>query len=131
MLAIFREASSEVRLAWLSEIRKQSPSLALLAKHYEVLYNDLHKLSDASIGALLKSFPEKLWLCAWKLSSPETKKALLKQMSERRQAEFLQAFDQIGRLRRNEVIQIQMRISKKIAEGLTSGSLSLTTYSKS
>ena len=126
MVALIREAPIEIQHQWQKKLTDEDLPLALMAQHYSFIYNDIPKLTGKSVLVLLNSISNKKWLFAWKLSTPETKRTLLDQMSSSRQKQFLEDFKDLRKVPRSYVVKIQISISKEINQGLKKGTLFLS-----
>ena len=123
IVGMFRELDPGFRRQLYKNLQEADPLLAKLVDETEFLFQDLIRLDDPSLQALLTQVPEKDWLVAWKLAPEPVKKRLLENMSTDHQIEFVRQFKDLPRMHKAQVYRVQMHISRQALAGILAGKL--------
>lgn len=124
-ISIFRNLEESFKKKLIQDLTIKSPALAKLALECEFLYKDLPRLQNKSFEQVLNRIDRKVWLYAWKLTSPALKHDILSHMSQRRQLDFLEAVKTLPAIPKANALKAQTYIAKTILAGLRSGAFQL------
>lgn len=125
LAGMFRELDPHFRKQLYRKLEKHSPLLVAFLQKTEFLFQDLVRLENRSIQALLVRISEQQWCIAWKLGDETLRRRLLDNMSEGRRRAFLEALENQAKVPKALVHQVQTTIANKAREMLLRGELRL------
>ena len=114
LVAMFKVLDSRSYKNLLSKLSLASPLLARLVEWSDFTWWDLERLDDRSIQKVLSVIPERDWLIAWKLATPDVKAILLSNMSAKRQEDFLKAFSEMPKMPKSQVYRVMFQIGVRL-----------------
>lgn len=109
----------ERQSSYLEELARRDPALAAEVESQMLRFDDLAKVADQGLRALIAKADRKDLLLAMRGASAETEAAFCRNMSTRAQANFKDDKDALGKVKKTEVQAAQGRILK-LAEQLES-----------
>jgi flagellar motor switch protein FliG len=125
LAAMFRELDPIFRKELFAKLEQVSPIIARTVERLEFVYSDLLRLEDQSLQLILRLFPEKDWLLAWKMTAEPLRERLLANMSKNKRDDFLREAARQRRVPKTHVVRLQMAIARKAHELLAAGKLRL------
>lgn len=114
LVAMFKVLDAKSYKDLLAKLSLGSPLLARLVEWSDFTWWDIERLDDRSMQKVLSVIPERDWLIAWKLATPEVKAILLSNMSTSRQADFLKAFSEMPKIPKSQVYRVMFQIGARI-----------------
>jgi len=100
----------------LSHMNAADPEVAEKVRSRMFTFDDIARLSDADLGLVLQNVDVKDLLVAMKAAGKGVMDSLLKQMSERRQRQFVEDLEALPRMRLSEVEQVQNRVVQQMRQ---------------
>ena len=94
----------------LESLAQEDPALVEEIRRLMFVFEDLLKLTDKDIQAVLKNVETAQWAMALKGASPELKQKVLGNMSQRAAQNLTEEMEYLGAARRSEVEQVQQQI---------------------
>lgn len=114
LVAMFKVLDTKSYGELLNKLFVGSPLLAKLVEWSDFTWWDIERLDDRSIQKILVEIPERDWLMAWKLATPDVKEILLSNMSTTRQNEFLKAFSEMPKVPKSQVYRVMFQIGARV-----------------
>ncbi|MFC1526024.1 flagellar motor switch protein FliG [Candidatus Latescibacterota bacterium] len=100
----------------LDRLDAQDPEVAETVRNMMFVFEDLQRLSDREIQAVLREIEQKDIVIALKAASEEVKEKMLGNMSERVRAFIEEEMEFTGPMRLSEVEEVQLRIVQKVRQ---------------
>ena len=100
----------------LDRLDAQDPEVAEFVRNQMFVFEDIQKLTDREIQAVLREVEQKDIVIALKAASEEVKEKLLGNMSERVRAFIEEEIEFTGPMRLSEVEEVQLRIVQKVRQ---------------
>ena len=114
LVAMFKVLDPKSYAELLGKLFAGSPLLARLVEWSDFTWWDIERLDDKSIQKVLVEIPERDWLMAWKLATPEVKEILLSNMSTSRQSDFLKAYSEMPKVHKAQVYRVMFQIGARV-----------------
>jgi flagellar motor switch protein FliG len=96
--------------ALLESLSQDDPDLVEEIRRLMFVFDDVAKLSDKDIQTVLKNVETSQWAMALKGASPELKKKIMGNMSQRAAAMLAEEMDYKGSVKLSEVEQVQQQV---------------------
>lgn len=100
----------------LSHMDAADPEIAEQVRSRMFTFDDIARLSEADLRLVLQNVEIKDLLVSMKAAGKGVMDCLLKQMSERRQRQFLEDLEALPRMRLSEVEEVQMRVVQQMRQ---------------
>ena len=94
----------------LENLAQEDPDLVEEIRRLMFVFDDIAKLTDKDIQTVLKNVETSQWAMALKGASPDLKKKVLGNLSQRASAMLTEEMDFLGAVRASEVEKVQQQI---------------------
>jgi flagellar motor switch protein FliG len=115
----------------LESLAQDDPDLVEEIRRLMFVFDDLMKLSDKDIQTVLKNVETAQWAMALKGASPELKKKIMGNMSQRAAAMLAEEMEYKGAVKLSEVEQIQQQIVDIVRRLEDAGEITVTAVDES
>jgi len=109
----------------LNQMDAADPEVAEQVRSRMFTFDDIARLSEADLRLVMQNVEVKDLLVAMKAAGKGVMDCVLKQMSERRQRQFLEDLEALPRMRLSEVEEVQMRLVQQMRQLEEQGAIRL------
>lgn len=113
---VLNMTGSSVEKNVLDSMDAQDPKVADAVRNLMFVFDDIKKLTDKEVQALMKGVDQQDLIIAFKVASGELKEKILSNMSEKVRTFITEEMELIGPMRLSEVEEVQLRIVQQVRQ---------------